>query len=275
MKRAASSSQILLFPQRDEDADLDASGSHGADELLAPRHSTADVVLSGSFRKDLEGLRRVFEELRDHGFRVLSPKNTSPVSEHEGFVFMEGEESVSPEAIELGHLKAITKSSFVWLHSPDGYVGPSAALEVGFARASGIPVYSRTAPSERVLRSMVTTVASPEALVADLRRHPSPPLPAVQSFQTYYAQAAVRRGYKHESAQDTLLLMLEEFGEFARAIRKRQRLRRDSKAPVGNEEQELADIFIYVVHMANVLGVDLSEAVYRKESVNIQRFLAR
>ena len=48
--------------------------------------------------------------------------------------------------------------------------------------------------------------------------------------------------------------MLEEFGEFARAIRKRQNLRRDSKGRVGQEEHELADIFIYVVHMANVLA---------------------
>jgi NTP pyrophosphatase (non-canonical NTP hydrolase) len=69
--------------------------------------------------------------------------------------------------------------------------------------------------------------------------------------------------------------MLEEFGELARALRKRNKLRRDSKGRVGHEEQELADIFIYVVHMANVLGVDLAEAVHKKEQLNIQRFLRR
>jgi NTP pyrophosphatase (non-canonical NTP hydrolase) len=69
--------------------------------------------------------------------------------------------------------------------------------------------------------------------------------------------------------------MLEEFGELARALRKRQKLRRDSKGHVSQEEHELADIFIYVVHMANVLEIDLAQAVHEKERINIDRFLTR
>jgi NTP pyrophosphatase (non-canonical NTP hydrolase) len=232
-------------------------------------------VLSGSFRKDLVGLRREFEELRDLGFRILSPTNTNAVNERDGFVFMEGEETAAPETIELRHLDAIRNSAFVWLHAPDGYVGPSAALEIGFARASGVPVYSRFLPTDKVLQQLVETVESPRDLASAVNRHPLPPLPALQPFQKYYARVAVRRGYDKESPQDTLLLMLEEFGELARALRKRQKLRRDSKGRVGHDEQELADIFIYVVHMANVLGIDLAEAVHKKEQINIQRFLTR
>src|SRR5205814_1782523 len=93
--------------------------------------------------------------------------------------------------------------------------------------------------------------------VGDLySNHPVPPLPAIQAFQKYYARAAIRRGYEKETAENTLLMMVEEFGELARAVRKRQKLRRDSKGAVRSEEQELADIFIYVVHMANILGFD-------------------
>jgi NTP pyrophosphatase (non-canonical NTP hydrolase) len=281
MKRhVQTTSQILLFPTRNEAEEPESAVAEGSPIIAGNHYSpiipeTAEIVLSGSFRKDLAGLAREFEELRDLGFRILSPTNIRVVSERDGFVFMEGEEGTAPEAIELRHLDAIKRSAFVWLHAPGGYVGPSAALEVGFARASGIPVYSRVMPEDRVLQNLVQPVASPSDLVTELRRHPAPPLPAVQPFQSYYARAAVRRGYQKESPQDTLLLMLEEFGEFARALRKRQKLRRDSKGRVGKEEHELADIFIYVVHMANVLGVDLGEAVLKKEQVNIQRFLTR
>src|SRR5207237_6134300 len=236
MKRhAQSTGQIVLFPTPGEWAG-EASANFGTSELVVSAErppviipETAEIVVSGSFRKDLAGFTREFEELRDLGFRILSPTNTRAVSEEDGFVFMEGEETAAPETIELRHLDAIQRSAFVWLHAPEGYVGPSAALEVGFARASGIPVYSRVAPTERVLQNLVQTVSSPSQLVTVLKSHPVPPLPAVQPFQKYYARAAVRRGYEKESAQDTLLLMLEEFGELARALRKRQKLRRDSK----------------------------------------------
>jgi NTP pyrophosphatase (non-canonical NTP hydrolase) len=281
MKRQGSTiGQIYLFPTSEGGERTSVQIDSVAANALAEGASvvipeTTEIVISGSFRKDLVGLTREFEELQDLGFRILSPTNTRAVAEEEGFIYMEGEQTATPNTIELRHLDAIRRSAFVWLHAPDGYVGPSAALEIGFARASGIPVYSRIAPTEKVLQNLVTIVPSPTALASAISRHPVPPLPAVQPFQKYYARAAVHRGYHEESSQDTLLLMLEEFGELARALRKRNKLRRDSKGRVGHEEQELADIFIYVVHMANVLGVDLAEAVHKKEQLNIQRFLRR
>lgn len=272
--------QIVLFPPRGDAPEAAASTvleDNAPTSILANGRlaNPLDIVVCGSFHKDLAALSDEFEELRDLGFRILSPTNMKVVSETDGFVFMEGEETSSPEAIEMRHLDAIKRSSFVWLHTPEGYLGPSAALEVGFARACGIPVYARTNINEKALQPLVTTVSSPLDLFESYRKHPVPPVPAVQSFQTYYAHAAVSRGYQKESAQNTLLLMLEEFGELARAIRKHEQLRRDSSGEIANEEQELADIFIYVVHMANVLGIDLGAAVDNKERMNIKRFLAR
>ena len=284
MKRVTTAdSQILLFPVR-VDADQgttpvslppDPKPIGGAAVRSLVTVDIRDIVICGSFRKDTTQLKRDFEELRDLGFNILSPTNATVVSEKDGFVFMDGEETSSPEKIELRHLEAIRHCAFVWLHAPDGYLGLSAALEIGFARANGIPVYGRTFLQEKSLQGLVVVVGSPDEVVAIHRRHPVPPLPAVQAFQKYYATAAMRRGYEKETAQDTLLLMLEEFGELARAVRKRHKLRRDSKGEVSNEEHELADIFIYVIHMANVLGVDLAAAVQSKEQLNIQRFLAR
>jgi NTP pyrophosphatase (non-canonical NTP hydrolase) len=236
---------------------------------------TCEVVLSGTYRKDVETLKRTYEEFRDLGCTILSPANVSIVHEEDGFVYMKGEESETPEKIEDRHLRAIQKASFVWLHAPDGYVGPTAALEVGFANAAGVPVYARQAPLDKVLQSFVRVAGSPAAIVETWPRLFAPPAPALKAFQEYYKRAALQRGYSSEGPKDCLLLMVEEVGELARALRKREKLVRHGPSHSSNEAHELADVFLYVVHMANVLGLDLADVVQKKELINLEKFLAR
>jgi NTP pyrophosphatase (non-canonical NTP hydrolase) len=240
----------------------------GIDEL--------DVVLCGTFRKDVKGLRRSFEQLKDLGFNVLSPSNVDIVNEKNGFVYMHGEETQTAESLELRHLDAIERARLVWLHAPDGYVGPTAALELGFARASGIPVFSISSPVDEALRSFVTVVSSPEDVflqVTSLKLPPPPP--RLRVFQNYYRRAAAQRGYERESTQNCLLLMVEEVGELARALRKKARLTRHGPAIQNAESLELADVFMYVIHMANILKIDLGEIVQQKELLNIEKLLQR
>jgi NTP pyrophosphatase (non-canonical NTP hydrolase) len=232
-----------------------------------------EIVISGTFRKDPNGLRGAYEHLDALGFNILSPTSVSVESEADGFVFMEGESRYSPEDIETRHLNAIQQAVFVWLHAPEGYVGTSGSLEVGFAHAIGVPVYSQSEPADPILRSLVTVVPSPDSLIDIATRGPvSIPRPPLQAFQKYYQRAAIQRGYGREDAKDTLVLMLEEFGELARAIRKRTGLARHGAQTVSDEGLELADVFIYVVHMANVLEVDLSRLVQQKELWNLRKF---
>jgi NTP pyrophosphatase (non-canonical NTP hydrolase) len=278
--------QILLFPGSSDSEDLivmpgDASvgksqRSSKADRTRLHRPDTHqfDVVLCGTFRKDPEGLKRTFEQLRDLGCRILSPGNVEIVSEADGFVFMRGEEMETPERLELKHLDAIQHARFIWLHAPEGYVGPTAALEIGFARASGIPVFSSEMPKDVVFQKFVRIVASPQEVMGDiLPNQIEPPVPALQTFQHYYRRAALERGYESESAQNCLLLMMEEVGELARALRKREKIVRHG-TPIDNQEAlELADVFIYVVHMANILHLDLGKAVQNKEILNIRKTL--
>ena len=233
-----------------------------------------DIVLCGTYRKDIEGLRRAFEELKDLGFNVLSPSNLDIIKEKNGFVYMQGEETQTAERLELRHLDAIERARLVWLHAPEGYVGPTAALELGFAKASGIPVFATCAPVDEAFRSFVKVVVSPEDVFVDVtyQRLPPPP-PRLSVFQHYYRRAAAQRGYESESTQNCLLLMMEEVGELARALRKKQKLVRHG-SPIRNAESlELADVFMYVVHMANILGIDLGEAVQHKELLNIKKLL--
>jgi NTP pyrophosphatase (non-canonical NTP hydrolase) len=288
-KRKRYAGQIVLFPG----APGETNGAPGAltaspfpsraataPELQSPLSAVKigeyQVVLSGSYRKDFEALKATYETLRDLGCVVLSPSNVTAVRETDGFVYMKGEEAQAPDAIEARHLDAIQKANFVWLHAPDGYVGPTASLEIGFARAVGVPIFAREEVKDSVIRSFVEQAASPAAAIETMKtRGLPPPQPALAAFQHYYRRVAIQRGYKSESPKDCLLLMVEEVGELAREIRRRDRLVRHGPTSQSDESKELADIFLYVVHMANVLDVDLSKVVQEKELINLQRFLRR
>lgn len=246
-----------------------------APQITDAKAIPSQIVISGSYRKGVEALKRAYEEFKDLGYQILSPSNISIVSEIDGFVYMKGEETETPARIEDRHLEAIQRSNFVWLHAPDGYVGPTAALEVGYANAIGVPVYAQQMPTDKILQSFVRLAPSPLAMRNVGSNHPEPPAPALKAFQEYYKRAALQRGYTNEGPKECLLLMVEEVGELARALRKREKLVRHGSYHDANEAQELADVFLYVIHMANVLGFDLSDAVRNKEFKNIEKFLAR
>ena len=183
-KSTVNSAQILLFPSVNV-----ADGNLVIDTSLkmptypqtvrpsVPRSVICEIVISGSFRKDIEGLKRAYEQFSDLGCRILSPVNILPSREESGFVYMKGEETENPENIELRHLQAMQRSKFVWLHAPDGYVGPSGALEIGFARANGIPVFSSNKVQDFILQNFVQIAESPLDVIDKVVSCKLPPPP--------------------------------------------------------------------------------------------------
>jgi NTP pyrophosphatase (non-canonical NTP hydrolase) len=243
-------------------------------ELSPPReaHPLA-AVLCGSFRRDAARLEQVFEALR-HEHLLLSPRSVEWVDPGDDFVRLPEQVSTSAGAIEQAHLDAIKSADFVWLFCPDGYVGPSAALEVGFANAIGVPVLSDCAPREPALAGCVSVVndASREVVSGALTPQPGGPLSALQR---YYERAAERRGWSEESPRDTVLLLTEELGELARAVRVDSGIQRDAQALAGSAAEEIADVQLLLVHLANALGIDLADAVTAKEAINAKRSATR
>ena len=116
------------------------------------------AVLCGSYTRDRAGLFRVYDELVTTGCQVLSPRRMQ--FDNAAFVRDTAEQGISSRAIEAYHLLAICKADFVMIYAPDGYVGLSAAMEIGFATAQKCPVFSRTAPQDIALRGLVKVVPS-------------------------------------------------------------------------------------------------------------------
>lgn len=117
------------------------------------------AVLCGSYTRDREGLFRAYDELVVTGCQVLSPRRIQ-FDDDPVFVRNAAEQGMSPLEIEKEHLLAICQADFVMIYAPDGYVGLSAAMEIGFATAQECPVFSRTAPQDIALRGLVKVVPS-------------------------------------------------------------------------------------------------------------------
>ena len=235
------------------------------------RHSRLKAVMCGSFRRDHASLSVAFDELARH-FEILSPASVDFVDTDAEFVRVAEEWNQEAGAIEERHLQAMRSADLVWLHAPDGYVGRSASMELGYARALGIPVFCVEAPKDEVLSELVTVVPRIESIEESVLQAVDKPGVGLARLQDYYRTAAARRGWSGESARDTLLLLTEEMGELARAIRKNEGLARHHGEDVSDVAGELADVQLYLVHLANSLGLDLSHAVTAKELVNAGRF---
>lgn len=96
---------------------------------------------------------------------------------------------------------------------------------------------------------------------------------SLEEIQKYMHQMTQSRGFDQESPQATLLVMIEEFGELAKAIRKHIGIKIDHTRldSYGNLKHELADVLICLVILANKCHIDLFEAFQEKEMINATR----
>ena len=96
----------------------------------------------------------------------------------------------------------------------------------------------------------------------------------LNEIQNYIKEVIKIRGFSEQKVQDIMLLLLEETGELAKAIRKTI-----PEASVDYErienytdiEEEVADVFIVLVSICNRLNINLYDAIIKKEEKNIKR----
>jgi len=128
------------------------------------------ITISGSFRKHLAEVIQIIDKFEKLGVSVLSPKFIKPKNPGAEFVLFEGEDTASPKILEDRHLEIIRQSDALYIVDPDGYVGNSAVMEIGFALALGKPVFSKCQPTEFILsQTGYVKTASVRGVVALLK----------------------------------------------------------------------------------------------------------
>jgi hypothetical protein len=124
------------------------------------------ATVSGSFHRHMEAITSAVRELATLSIRVLSPADPRVVAAQGEFLFVASDRVRSVRLVQDRHLESIRAANFLWLVCPDGYVGQSASMEVGFAAAVGVPIFATHAPGDLTLREYVTIVPT---LAAALR----------------------------------------------------------------------------------------------------------
>ena len=236
-----------------------------------------NVVISGSFRRYFDGINETVKAFESLGVDVLSPKASKVINPGEEFAILETDDTSDPQTLEQRHLDAITAADALYLYDPDGYIGDSSKMELGWANALGKPVFCKELVADSTLKFFCGTVATPEQVKATLvTRSPLEtinPRSSVVVLQQYIHDMVVRRGFAKETPRDVLLLMVEEVGELAKAVRKYLGLKSDEerKKRYPKLEGELADVFIYLLDLANLLEISLFHALHEKEQENEKR----
>jgi hypothetical protein len=128
------------------------------------------VTVSGSFRRAMAEVQATVYSLTDMGVTVLSPADPRVIDEVGAFLFVASDRLRSVRLVQQRHLQAIGASHFLWLVAPDGYLGVSAAMEVGYATAVGTPVFAADRPRDLTLRQFVTVVRDLKEAVNLVRR---------------------------------------------------------------------------------------------------------
>ena len=97
---------------------------------------------------------------------------------------------------------------------------------------------------------------------------------SINEIQSYIKEVMQIRGFTKEKSSDKILLLVEEVGELAKAIRKNENnlgIDKTKEYNYSSIESEIADVFIVLLSICDILNIDLLKAFLDKEEENIQR----
>jgi len=131
------------------------------------------ATVSGSFHRHMDAISSAVKELAMRSVRVLSPADPRVVAAQGEFLFVASDRVRSVRLVQDRHLDCIRAADFLWLVCPDGYVGQSASMEIGYAAGAGVPIYASYAPIDMTLREYVTIVRSLDEAISISSSQPS------------------------------------------------------------------------------------------------------
>jgi len=98
-----------------------------------------------------------------------------------------------------------------------------------------------------------------------------PDKPTLKDFQQYVQEMVLERGFQEETPVEVLMLLIEEVGELAKAIRKTTGVKIANNAAERNVSDEVADVFSLLLDLCNLYKIDLEQAYRAMEAKNQER----
>ena len=95
--------------------------------------------------------------------------------------------------------------------------------------------------------------------------------PTLRDYQEYVKEMIVERGFEDTTVPELFMYLSEEIGEMAKAARQVTKMHTDDSSEQKELGHEMADVFCYLVDLANHMGVDLEVAFREKEEINNRR----
>lgn len=93
----------------------------------------------------------------------------------------------------------------------------------------------------------------------------------MKELQAYIWQKNIDRGFSEESAERKMLMLTEEVGELAKAVRQHIGMGFAENTSTSEAAQELADVMIITLGLASTLNIDIFDAIVNKEEKNAKR----
>lgn len=90
-------------------------------------------------------------------------------------------------------------------------------------------------------------------------------------LQRYIARVLEYRGFANQTTKDEMLMLCEEVGELAKAIRQHEGRPKAVDSASFAVSEEIADVIWMAICVANRLDIDVESAICAKEERNKKR----
>lgn len=101
------------------------------------------IVIIGSYGKHFSQILELRDHLINQETEVLVPTGSKVINPGSDFLMLETDpEDADPKSIQDSVFEKIKEADYIVLANVDGYIGRTAAFEMGYAIALGLPIYT-------------------------------------------------------------------------------------------------------------------------------------
>lgn len=147
-----------------------------------PDQMPLSCVIHGSFSRHFTEIQAAAQLFKQAGIQVLAPKMEQLTSSQDGFALFQDETGKDPRYIELLYLhnvKNMDSRGFSYFVNPEGYLGSSAAYELGIAQVTNVPCFLAEPLADHPAYTHAASVWSATDLADYIATHNCLPTPTI------------------------------------------------------------------------------------------------